>query len=369
MTEQEIRAVVEQVLRRLQKDAPAGDARAPQPAGDALPDIAATDLRRQYLVEHPHDQAAFLAMKERTPARIGVGHAGARYRTETMLRFQADHAAAQDAVFSDVSEDFIQQMGWPVYQTACENREEFLTRPDKGRVFPPETLAKLLADGKNIVFSSYRLGSKDIFITTAEGGVPVRLTDFPGNETPLCVLEGNRVLFLSNIQQEVSYGGFPNTQQLWQVDAKAGRPVLATSLPVMNISVNAEGEAIYEDYKGYEDPLRKHHTSSVTRDIWFYKPSKPQGDHFRITGDGTFTKLSTFIGEDRNPVFAADGKTFYYFRHRSRDPAHQFQGQSGKIPLRRRRRHPLLLLQRRPLHHEGRSRTREAGSDGDERPD
>lgn len=167
-------------------------------------------------------------------------------------------------------------------------------------------------DGKDIVFSSYRLGSKDIFITTAEGGVPVRLTDFPGNETPLCVLEGNRVLFLSNIQQEVSYGGFPNTQQLWQVDAKAGRPVLATSLPVMNISVNAEGEAIYEDYKGYEDPLRKHHTSSVTRDIWFYKPSKPQGDRFRITGDGTFTKLSTFIGEDRNPVFAADGKTFYY---------------------------------------------------------
>ena len=145
MTEQEIRAVVEQVLRRLQKDAPAGDARAPQPAGDALPDIAATDLRRQYLVEHPHDQAAFLAMKERTPARIGVGHAGARYRTETMLRFQADHAAAQDAVFSDVSEDFIQQMGWPVYQTACESREEFLTRPDKGRVFPPETLQKIRA--------------------------------------------------------------------------------------------------------------------------------------------------------------------------------------------------------------------------------
>ena len=57
-------------------------------------------------------------------------------------------------------------------------------------------------DGKKLVFSSYRAGSKDIFITSAEGGVPKRLTDFPGNETPLCVLDGGRILFQSNIQQD-----------------------------------------------------------------------------------------------------------------------------------------------------------------------
>ncbi|MBQ9196004.1 MAG: ethanolamine ammonia-lyase subunit EutC [Clostridia bacterium] len=145
MTEQEIRAVVEQVLSRLRQDAPAGEA-APSPgAGEPLPDISAVDLRRQYLVEHPHDQAAFLAMKERTPARIGTGRAGARYRTETMLRFQADHAAAQDAVFSDVPESFLKEMNLPVFQTTCESREEFLTRPDKGRVFDSETLRKIAA--------------------------------------------------------------------------------------------------------------------------------------------------------------------------------------------------------------------------------
>ncbi len=145
MTEQEIRAVVEQVLRQLGQDTPARQSPPPAEAGDPLPDISAVDLRRQYLVEHPHDQAAFLAMKERTPARIGTGHAGARYRTETMLRFQADHAAAQDAVFSDVPESFLQEMHLPVFQTSCENREEFLTRPDKGRVFPPDTLNKIAA--------------------------------------------------------------------------------------------------------------------------------------------------------------------------------------------------------------------------------
>lgn len=167
-------------------------------------------------------------------------------------------------------------------------------------------------DGKKIVFSSYRAGSKDIFITSAEGGVPKRLTDYPGNETPLCVLDGGRVLFQANIQQDTVYGGFPGSPQVWQVDEKAGRPQLVTSMPLMAMSVNYSGEVIYEDYKGYEDPLRKHHHSSVTRDIWLYKPASEQGERFRVTGDGAFTKLTTFVGEDRNPVFAADGKTYYY---------------------------------------------------------
>lgn len=83
-------------------------------------------------------------------------------------------------------------------------------------------------------------------------------------------------------------------------------------MPLMAMSVNPSGEVIYEDYKGYEDPLRKHHQSSVTRDIWLYKPAAAQGERFRVTGDGSFTKLTSFIGEDRNPVFAADGKTYYY---------------------------------------------------------
>ena len=167
-------------------------------------------------------------------------------------------------------------------------------------------------DGKHIIFSSYRKGSKDIYMTSPEGGIPKRLTDYPGADTPLCVLDGGRVLYYSSFQPDASYGGYPSTGQVWQVDTSAGRPRLVTSLPLMDMSVNAAGEVVYEDYKGYEDPLRKHHTSSVTRDIWLYQPASAQGDRFRLTGEGKFTKLSSFNGEDRNPVFAADGKTYYY---------------------------------------------------------
>lgn len=172
-------------------------------------------------------------------------------------------------------------------------------------------------DSKSIVFSSTRLGSKDVFVTSAEGGVPKRITDFPGNEIPMAVLEGGRVLFSASIQPDVQYGGFPGSAQLWQVSLEGGRPMPSTSMPVSTISVNAAGEALYEDYKGYEDPLRKHHTSSVTRDVWFYKPASAQDARFRMTGEGTFTKLSSFNGEDRNPVFAADGKSFYFISEKS----------------------------------------------------
>ena len=62
-------------------------------------------------------------------------------------------------------------------------------------------------DGKKIVFSSYRAGSKDIFITSAEGGVPKRLTDYPGNETPLCVLDGGRIIESGTHGELMALGG------------------------------------------------------------------------------------------------------------------------------------------------------------------
>ncbi len=165
-------------------------------------------------------------------------------------------------------------------------------------------------DGKSIVFSSYRNKSKDIYIVSAEGGTPERLTTHTGNETPLTVLQDGNILFTANIQQDAQYGDFPGNAQLYSVSSKGGRIKPVTSLPVSNISVNSDGKILYEDYKGYEDALRKHHTSSVTRDIWLYEPVS--GESGRISPDGHFTKVSSFKGEDRNPVFASDGKTFYY---------------------------------------------------------
>ena len=111
--------------------------------GDFVEDVSALDLRKLYLVEDAANGDGFRKLKQRTPARLGSGRAGPRYKTLTMLRFRADHAAAQDAVFSQVPEDFAQKNDLVSLQTRCRDKDEYLTRPDLGRVFDEENQKKL----------------------------------------------------------------------------------------------------------------------------------------------------------------------------------------------------------------------------------
>ncbi|MER0279271.1 ethanolamine ammonia-lyase subunit EutC [Clostridioides difficile] len=105
-----------------------------------IDDITEIDIRKQLLVKNPKDAEAYLDMKAKTPARLGIGRAGTRYKTETVLRFRADHAAAQDAVFSYVDEEFIKENNMFAVETLCKDKDEYLTRPDLGRKFSPETI-------------------------------------------------------------------------------------------------------------------------------------------------------------------------------------------------------------------------------------
>ena len=113
----------------------------PQPAethfhdGDFVPDVTKLNLRELYLVDNPADKEKFRKMKEKTPARLGSGRAGPRYKTLTMLRFRADHAAAQDAVWSELEADFAKEHDLLPTKTKCNDKEEYLTRPDLGRCF------------------------------------------------------------------------------------------------------------------------------------------------------------------------------------------------------------------------------------------
>ena len=133
MDKKQLKALVAQLLQEMENHTPA-----PVASEGALPDITQIDLRQQYLVECPENREAYLALKKRTPARLGSGRAGARYRTTTMLRFRADHAAAQDSVFSLVPEEFYKNNDLVFVQTLCRDKDEYLTRPDLGRRFGEE---------------------------------------------------------------------------------------------------------------------------------------------------------------------------------------------------------------------------------------
>lgn len=157
MNKQDLTQMIAQILEEMGQppQVKAGEyhPRAPQPEakatpygdGDFVPDVTELDLRKLYLTENPGNGEKFRKMKARTPARLGSGKAGPRYKTLTMLRFRADHAAAQDAVFSQVSEDFAAKNGMAEVQTRCHDKDEYLTRPDYGRCFDAENQRKIRA--------------------------------------------------------------------------------------------------------------------------------------------------------------------------------------------------------------------------------
>ena len=147
--ENDIKQMVRDVLRDVLSDhknsAPGGF---PRPAevsssgdGGFAGDITATSTKEQFFVPNPADREGYLRIKEYTPARIGVWRAGPRYNTYSMLRFRADHATAQDAVFTDVPEEVLKQNNLLCGQSACASRDEFITRPDLGRKLSDETKA------------------------------------------------------------------------------------------------------------------------------------------------------------------------------------------------------------------------------------
>lgn len=156
-------------------------------------------------------------------------------------------------------------------------------------------------DGKKIAFTSNREGSMDVYVISAKGGAPTRLTTHSGKETPIAFKDNDHVLFSANIMPTAQSNLFAANEfsQVYEVSTEGGRPKLYSVLPMENISINKNGQVLYHDKKGYEDAWRKHHTSPITRDIW-------------MLDNGKYQKLTTFKGEDRNPVWAADNQSFYY---------------------------------------------------------
>ncbi len=112
---------------------------------DIIPDISELDLTSRVTVDKPQDREYCSRLKATTLARICVGRAGDRYKTETWLRFRADHAVAMDAVWSEVDESLLEPFGFFKVQTLIGNKDEYLTRPDLGRRFAPEVLQRIQA--------------------------------------------------------------------------------------------------------------------------------------------------------------------------------------------------------------------------------
>ena len=164
-------------------------------------------------------------------------------------------------------------------------------------------------DGKTIAFTSDRNGGQDIYTMSANGGKATRVTFSSESETPEAYTpDGKNIVFSAAFQDPASSAMFPSRRltELYSIPANGGRLKMVIASPAQMISYITDGKSfLYQDQKGMENEWRKHHTSSITRDIWLYNAST-----------GKHSNLTNHAGEDRNPVMGIDGKTVYFLSER-----------------------------------------------------
>lgn len=163
-------------------------------------------------------------------------------------------------------------------------------------------------DGSQIAFTSDRNGSMDLYIMSATGGTEKRLTYNSGSELVEAFSpDGTEIYFSSAIQDPAISPAFPTGRltELYAINLDGSELKQLLPTPATALSVLPDGKILYEDVKGMEDKWRKHHTSSVTRDIWLFDPAT-----------GKHTNMTDHAGEDRSPAGSAETGTLYFLSER-----------------------------------------------------
>jgi len=126
----DIQDIVKQVIEELEKKKKGSSKHDQQ---DNTKNHIIVENKREVGVDNPVDYEIIQKARAITPARIGVGRTGTRFKTKEYLYFRIDHAAAQDAVFNGVSDEFLEKMNLPVLQSKSESMDEYLMNLDSGR--------------------------------------------------------------------------------------------------------------------------------------------------------------------------------------------------------------------------------------------
>jgi len=165
-------------------------------------------------------------------------------------------------------------------------------------------------DGKSIAFASDRYGNFDVFVIPAEGGEAKRITFHSAAEYPYSFSNDNKNVIFGAARMDLPANRqYPAAymSELYSVSVNGGRVTQVFTTPAEDIKFSKDGsKIIYHDKKGQENQWRKHHTSSVTRDIYVYD--------FKTN---THKQITTFNGEDRNPVYNTDESAFFYLSEES----------------------------------------------------
>ena len=171
-----------------------------------------------------------------------------------------------------------------------------------------ETMPVWAPDSKTIAFAADWFGQMDVFLTTLDRAPAKRLTFHSAGDAPSCFSPDGKELWFTSRRQDAVQArlGSPVLSELYAIDVDGGAPRRILTTPAEAAAPRADGSVVlYHDLKSYEDPWRKHHESSMARDLWKWSPST--GEH---------TQLTRYRGEDRSPVWLPESGKIAFLSER-----------------------------------------------------
>ena len=115
---------------------------------DMLPDLGGDEFKYWIGIEDPASLQVLKELRQSTQARVCVGRSGPRPRTTSLLRFLADHSRSKDTVLKEISAEWVTRAGLFEVQSQITDKDEFLTRPDKGRLLSAAAADEVLKQCK-----------------------------------------------------------------------------------------------------------------------------------------------------------------------------------------------------------------------------
>lgn len=168
-------------------------------------------------------------------------------------------------------------------------------------------------NSKKIAYTSDRYGNLDIFLLSLDGVKTKRLTFHSQDDTPMSFTNDDKQIIFSSPrisdkinQRDSIRKTVPLVKQIFKIPTKGGKVSLFSHVMASNLSLGKNSDVyIYEDKVApYESKFRKHNHTSSTSNIWIFDGKK----HIKST---------EYIGDDKNPIFTSDKKSFYYLSDKS----------------------------------------------------
>lgn len=179
-------------------------------------------------------------------------------------------------------------------------------------------------DGKHLAFATDRNGNFDVYLIPSEGGVPQRITTNSASEMPLAFSpDGKEIYYSAQIQKAAENVQFATgwITELYKVSTEGGRPEQVAAVPVCSMSFDKDGKSfLYYDRKGSENVWRKHHVSSVARDIVYYNAKKK-----------THTIMTTNVGEDRDARYLPGYQEVVFLSERNNGNFNVYKAQAYNL--------------------------------------